>query len=557
MRALRGALPRRLHSDDSLTLKWHEARWTKFWMSDSPTDARAAFNPQPPRPSWGIRPPPRKDQSMVRPILVAPAPNQVVIPLRQCLGMAAETLVTPGQKVQAGEPIACAICADPGVPGPKLHASVSGTVAAIEPRPVPAGKREETCIIIDGDGRDESYDGYMNLGDPLSMPTERLRELIAEAGIVGLGGALFSTAGKLAADHEIHTLILNGTECEPYITCDEILMRDHAHRILHGARIMMHALGATQTIVGIESDMPSARVAIWDAIEAENLDDFHVSVVTAKYPAGGENQLIELIMGREVPEGRPPNDIGIVCQNVGTAAAVADFFRDGRPLISRIVTISGRGIAEPINIDARIGTPMSELFDLAGGANENATHLIMGGPMMGKSLPDTNLPVTKATNCLILMLTREISPTRQEMPCIRCGECSQVCPAHLLPQQLLTAARRQDMNSLAELGVSACIECGCCDFVCPSHILLTDRFIDAKLELRVHTEEVARAGHARQRFEARAARLEQKQETREHELSRQVDSAGAAETLDAIMARVNAKDDHRDDHRDDNGHDER
>jgi len=517
-------------------------------MNDSPTNPRAEFNPQPPRPAWGIRPPPRKAQSMVRPILVAPVPERVVIPLRQCLGMPAEPLVAPGQAVKAGEPIACAVSADPTVPGPKLHASISGTVVAIEPSPVPAAEnREESCVVIDGDGHDESYTGYLDLGDPLSMPTERLRDLIAEAGIVGLGGALFSTAGKLAADSEIHTLILNGTECEPYITCDEILMRDHARRILYGARVMMRALGATQTIVGIESDMPSARVAIWDAIEAEALDDFHVAVVTAKYPAGGENQLIELIMGKEVPEGRPPNAIGIVCQNVGTAAAVADFFRDGRPLISRVVTVSGRGVAEPLNIDARIGTPMSELFDLAGGVDEDASHLIMGGSMMGKSLPDTNLPVTKATNCLILMLPKEISPTRQEMPCIRCGECSQVCPAHLLPQQLLTAARRHDMNSLTALGLNACIECGCCDFVCPSHILLTDRFIDSKLDLRVHADEAARAGHARQRFEARAARLERQQEAHELELAQQVDSAGAAESLDAIMARVNAKDDHSND----------
>lgn len=480
---------------------------------------------------------------MQRPILVAPAPNRVVIPVRQCLGMAAEPLVEPGQAVLAGEPIARAIPAMDGGFLPLVHSSISGTVVAVDEHAVPAAPaRSELCVVIDSDRLDARYRGYEGLGDPLQMEPRRICELLAEAGIVGLGGALFSTAGKLATQHEVHTLILNGTECEPYITCDEILMREHAKRILDGARIMMHALGATQTIVGIESDMPESRVAIWDAIEAGGLDDVHVSIVTAKYPAGGERQLIQLIMGEEVPEGALPSDIGYVCQNVGTAAAVTDLFREGRPLISRVVTVTGRGIKEPVNIDARIGTPISDLFDMAGGVAENTSHLIMGGPMMGISLQTDDVPVTKATNCLILMTPREITPTRLEMPCIRCGECSQVCPAQLLPQELLNAGRRHDMAALVDLGLNACIECGCCDFVCPSHILLTDRFITAKAQLREYTAATERATRARGRFEAREARLARQAAQRDDELQRQVSDVRETESIEEIMARVAARD---------------
>ena len=476
---------------------------------------------------------------MQRPILVAPAPQRVVIPVRQCLGMPAEPLVAPGQVVLAGEPIARAITADAFAP--QVHASISGTVTTVEERQIPAvTPTRELCVVIDSDGRDADFGGYADLEDPFDLPPERICALIAEAGIVGLGGALYSTAGKLAAP--VETLILNGAECEPYITCDEILMREHATRILFGARVMMRALGASATIVGIESDMPEARVAIWDAIEDGGHDDIHVSVVTAKYPAGGERQLIQLAVGREVPESGLPSDIGYVCQNVGTAAAVADLFRDGRPLISRVVTVTGRGIADAVNIDARIGTAMSELLEMAGGVSEDASHLIMGGPMMGITLPNADLPVTKATNCLIVMTPIEVSPTRFEMPCIRCGECSQVCPAQLLPQELLNASRRHDMAALTELGLEACIECGCCDYVCPSHILLTARFVDAKSAWREHRAEMQRAQHARARFEAREARQLRDRDQREDELERQVNAAQATETIDDIMARVEARD---------------
>jgi electron transport complex protein RnfC len=502
------------------------------------------FDPQPPRPLWGIRPPTRKSASMMRPILVAPAPEQVVIPIRQCLGMSAAPMVELGQPVQTGQPIARAIHDFAGPSGPQVHASISGTIESIGAHPVPGRMGdEEICIRIRSNGLDSRYTGYDNLHDPMQLAPARICELVAAAGIVGLGGALFSTASKLSAQNDIHTLLINGAECEPYITCDEIMLREHAAEVIRGARIMMRALGASQTVIGIESDMPAARVAINDAIDAEGGTDIHTSVVTAKYPAGGERQLIQLIMGTEVPEGALPRNIGVVCHNVGTATAIADFFRDGRPLISRIVTVTGSGIHEPLNIDTRIGTIMADLFELADGRSDESSHLIMGGPMMGVSLPSDDLPVTKATNCLILMKPRDISPPRREMPCIRCGECNQVCPAQLLPQELLRASRQHDIDALDSFGLDACIECGCCDYVCPSYIPLTARFINSKVEVTEHTIEADQAIRARNRFEAREARLARQREERDADLQTQVDQAKDAESIEDIMARVKARDD--------------
>jgi electron transport complex protein RnfC len=243
---------------------------------------------------------------------------------------------------------------------------------------------------------------------------------------------------------------------------------------------MMRALGTEHAIVAIETAMAETRVAVHDALKAAGDDRLGMAVVTAKYPAGGERQLIELVTGDEVPSGGLPRDIGYVCQNAGTAAAVADLFRKGRPLISRIVTVTGRGIAHPGNFETRIGTPVHELIALAGGYSGNPRRLLMGGPMMGFALPDDSLPVTKATNCIVAALAEEIAPQRAELPCIRCGECVQVCPARLMPQELFVAAQRRDFARLDEFGLPDCIECGCCDYVCPSQIALTRRFVAAK-----------------------------------------------------------------------------
>jgi len=500
------------------------------------------YNARPPRPAWGIRPLPRKTISLQQPIRTMPPPERVVLPIAQCFGMTAQPLVTVGQHVLTGQPVAVATSPSKNIPETRLHASISGTVTAIEPHTVPGpAASDPLCISIDSDGNDRPWPDLDDLGDPMTMAPTQIVRHIALGGIVGLGGALYPTATKLQADRPIDTLILNGVECEPYITCDEILMRDHAANILRGAKIMLRALGAPLAVVAVESDMPEARVALHEAIRADGYDNIHVAVVTAKYPAGGERQLIELVMNREVPENGLPADVGIVCHNVGTAAAVADLFDRHRPLISRTVTVTGRGIENPVNIDARIGTPIGELFTIAGGLRDDVSHIIMGGPMMGITLPDDTVPVTKAMNCIVVMQTGDVSPLQTEMPCIRCGECLQVCPARLLPQELLTAARQHDMEALQELGLDACIECGCCDYVCPSQIQLTDRFIAAKAELRRHRAETRRAGHAGQRHAAREARLAAQREAEAAALERQITATENADSLEAIMERARDK----------------
>jgi electron transport complex protein RnfC len=262
--------------------------------------------------------------------------------------------------------------------------------------------------------------------------------------------------------------------------------------------------------------------------------------VTAKYPAGGERQLIQMIMDEEVPEGGYPSDIGYVCHNVATAAAVADLFDNGRPLISRIVTLAGGGVETQRNVEARIGTLMGSLIESTVGYGVESPQLVMGGPMMGYVLPSDRLPVTKATNCLIVAEPQELSSPKPEMPCIRCSQCSDVCPAMLLPQELLTAAKRQDMSALDEFGLNACIECGCCDYVCPSHIPMTARFIEAKHGLREYGHGMETAARARQRHEDRQVRLDAEAQEMDQDLQGRDDELAQAQTtaIDDVMNRI-------------------
>ena len=489
------------------------------------------YNPQPQRPSWGVHAPTHKAQALRRPIVVAPIPREVIISLGQIAGQNLTPLVRAGDQVLTGQPVGRSDT------GAEIHASISGVVETVTERPVPAAEPQTAvCVVIRGDGADRPYPAAPAT-DPMALSPAEIRRGIARAGIVGLGGALFSTAIKLATDTPIRALLVNGAECEPWISCDEMLLREHASAVIQGAQIMMRALDTSHAVIVVEADMPEARVAVHDAIAASGASNVGFAVVTAKYPAGGERQLIELITGEEVPAGSLPKDIGYICQNVGTAAAVADFFIRGRPLISRIVTVTGEGVQQPGNFEVRIGTPIRDLIAIAGGYQHSPRRLIMGGPMMGFALPDDDLPITKASNCIVAATAAELAPARPEMPCIRCGECVQACPANLLPQELLAASRRNDPDRLDELGVLDCIECGCCDYVCPSYIALTPRFVMAKTTVRERRHVTARAGHARERFDARGARLEREQHEQAQDFDaqiREVSSDTAEHRGDAI-----------------------
>ena len=483
------------------------------------------YNPQPPRPPWGVRVPPRKRQSLTEPLESCPPPEIARIPLAS--RGTARLLVEPGERVLLGQPIAVGGTDESEV----THASVSGELLGLNSCPNPGSAMAGfPCAQIRSDGKDEWHPDCIATPDVSRLQPDEICRRIAAGGILGLGGALFPTAKKLCAGPPLRALIINGVECEPYLSCDEVLMMQQPERVIDGTRIMMRACGAPSAVIVVETDMPDARVALHDALGQAGITNISVAVVTAKYPAGGERQLIELLTGREVPAGGLPRDVGYLCQNVGTAAAVADLFGRGRPLISRIVTVTGQGVSRPRNLETRIGTPVAELVRAAGGPNRPDTRLIMGGPMMGVGLNNDELPVGKATNCIIVAAPHELAEPAQEYPCIRCGECVEACPARLLPQFLLVACRNADSDAMARLALDACIECGCCDYVCPSHIDLTALFIDAKQRLRDTLQAHERARMARIHSQAREARLAREDQTG--------DPASPAEDLSALIERV-------------------
>jgi electron transport complex protein RnfC len=431
-------------------------------------------------------------------------PARLVVAMRQHADRAAVPCVRPGDEIRRGQTIG--IADTPA--GAAVHAPLAGRVRSLEARAVPTGSRllPSECVVIDTRRDDDPEPG-----PPTShWPPDRLGRLAAirSAGIVGLGGAAFSTATKLGARDACNTLILNGAECEPYISCDDMLMRAHAETILAGAAIMLELSCASRCIVAIERDKSVALAAMTHAIERSGDERFAIAALPTVYPAGGERQLIEMLLGREVPSGGFPTDIGVVCQNVGTAYALQSFVVRGEPLISRIVTITGRGVETPQNIYAPLGTLVSDLLSHCGGLKPSAVRLVLGGNMMGYALPTADIPITKSTNCIIALTADDIRAETPEWPCIRCGECAAACPARLQPQELLRAAVGRRFESLSNLGLDDCIECGCCDIVCPSHIPLTARFRTGKLALAEYRAQQRFADAADQRYLRRKSRQE-------------------------------------------------
>ncbi|HYQ72410.1 MAG TPA: electron transport complex subunit RsxC [Gammaproteobacteria bacterium] len=451
-------------------------------------------------------------------IIPAGIPPVLVMPLLQHIGEPAEALVKPGDTVHTGQMIARPV----GTVSAPVHASASGTVVAIEPRPVPhpSGLAAE-CIVIETDGRDTPATPVDATPDYRKLEPQALLERIREAGIVGLGGAGFPTRVKLAfGKRAIDALLINGAECEPYITCDRRLMQERAAEVIEGVRILQYIVQPGACTIAVEDSMPEAETALRDALEALQETTISVTRVPTIYPAGGERQLIKVLTGLEVPSQGLPADIGLICQNVGTAAAVYRAISLGQPLLSRIVTVTGEGVLSPRNLEVRIGTPLNHLVTACGGYTQDVDRLLIGGPMMGYAVSSDAVPVIKTTNCILAVTREEMPAPPPAQPCIRCGKCTEVCPADLLPQQLYWYARSGNHDAAQDYDLFDCIECGCCAYVCPSHIPLVQYYRHAKTAIWAQEKQRRKADLARQRHEARLARLERIKQERAEKLAR-------------------------------------
>lgn len=455
-----------------------------------------------------------KELSTVQPVMPMAAVRHYIIPLQQHIGEISEPLVKVGEHVLKGQMLA----RPGGVISASIHAPVSGTVIAIDNQDIPhISGLPDLCISIENDFK-EQWIEKKPLGEDYNNTSSRdLRQLLCDAGVVGLGGATFPAHIKETETH-IHSLILNGVECEPYITCDDMLMREYAIQVLAGADIIGHIIKARECIIAIEDNKPEAISAIQMAIDEDATGFFRLQVIPTLYPSGGEKQLIKIITGKEVPTGRLPAEIDVLCHNVATAYAVYQAVFEARPVISRIMTVTGEAIKQPQNIEVLIGTPVGDCIAQCGGYTEDSYELIMGGPMMGFTLQSDHIPVTKASNCVLVMRYGEISSSTPHLPCIRCGKCVDVCPVRLLPQQIYWYASSKNMERAQDHHLFDCIECGCCAYVCPSSIPLVQYYRYAKTEIRAQERERTTSDIARKRHEAHQQRLERQKQEREARL---------------------------------------
>ncbi|MEH6371503.1 electron transport complex subunit RsxC [Pectobacterium carotovorum] len=477
----------------------------------------------------GIHPPEMKTQSSQIPLRQIPLPEQFIIPLKQHLGPEGEICVSVGDKVLRGQPLT----RGKGRTLP-VHAPTSGTVNAIRQHTTahPSGLSELSIIIVpDGDDR---WCERQTFTDYRAQSVDTLLAHLHQAGIAGLGGAGFPTAAKLQGGMRgIETLIINGAECEPYITADDRLMQECAEEIIQGVEILSFLLQPKRILIGIEDNKPEAISALRLALGKRS--DMQLRVIPTKYPSGGAKQLTKILTGKEVPFGKHSAAIGVLMQNVGTAFAIKRAVIDGESLTERVVTLTGEALRQPGNVWARLGTPVRHLLKQGGFHVNKQPMVVMGGPLMGFTLPSLDVPIVKISNCLLAPSHTEMEPVAEEQSCIRCSKCADACPAGLLPQQLYWFSRGQEHEKARNHHLFDCIECGACAYVCPSNIPLVQYYRQEKAEIRAIDEEAQRAAQAKVRFDAKQARLEREKAARE--LRHKQAAAGVSTTdKDAVQA---------------------
>ncbi len=454
-----------------------------------------------------------KQVSCQHPIGDAGLPEALFIPIGRYAHATPGLLVQPGEQVLRGQTLIKS-SDDFAV---AVHATTSGRFEGwVECNAAWPPGAVQRCLALTPDGLDQSVEPTP-LADWAEAGPDALINHLRAMGLSGLGGAQFPTAAKLRGDWTgIHTLILNGAECEPWIACDEMLMRSRPEAVVQGGLVLARAVGARQVLIAIEDQMNTVAGRLEQAGAALDTEEI-IKVVKVKsiYPEGGERQLIQVLTGQEVPHDGLPQDLGLVCHNVATAAAASDAVINGLAVTERIVTVTGPAMVEPGNWRARLGTPASWLVARAGGYRDNVARLVLGGPMSGIALADDSLPIDRGSNCLLALAEEDITPSQPTLPCINCGQCVQVCPASLLPQLLFRVVEAEQHEQARDLHLFDCIECGCCTQVCPSHIPLVDYYRHGKDLLRLKDMDERRAALAQRRYEAREQRLARQQAERE------------------------------------------
>ncbi|WP_295884860.1 electron transport complex subunit RsxC [uncultured Thiohalocapsa sp.] len=488
----------------------------------------------------GVHPDDRKSLAAGQPIEDLPLPGLLHIPLQQHIGAAANPVVQRRQQVRKGEVIAHA----QGAVSAPIHAPTSGRIVGLGLYPAnhPSGLNVRT-ITLQPDGEDRWHPDIRGVEDPFALEPAEVAKRVAAAGIVGMGGATFPSAVKLNLRnrYSLHTLVINGAECEPYLTCDDRLMREHTAQVLDGVRIMAHALGVSRIIIGIEGNKPEALAAMREAA-AEHAEVSVVKLPT-RYPMGSEKHLVQTLTGKETPARGLTADIGVVVHNPATAFAVHEALRLGRPLISRVVTVTGQAVAQPKNLRVPIGTRVQALVDHCGGFSEEPAKLISGGPMMGQPLAELRVPIMKGSNG-VLALTPAETGQRAPAPCIRCASCVGACPCGLVPLTMAAHVRTGDLDGAVDQGLMDCIGCGSCAYVCPAHIPLVQFFNHAKGELAARGRAKQKQTETKRLAEARTARIEAQKQAKRAAMAKRKAEQAAQKAKEQAKEQAAAKADH-------------